>query len=317
MNRFLPDPLILLLLATLAFATLFPASGDVAYYVDLLAQAAIMLLFFLNGVKLPRENLVAAVVHWRLHALILGTTYLLLPLLGFGLFLLWPSLLPDNLWPGVLFLCALPSTVQMSISFTSIARGNVAASVTSAAASNLLGVVLTPLIIGLLLHVQGDGTISVEGVRKVAQQILLPFIAGHLLRPWLSAWAARHKQLITWSDRLTILLAVYRAFSVAVIGGIWSQFPVTTLLVLALVCAALLSAAMLFALQSARKAGFPEADARAALYCGSFKSIVTGVPMAGVLFPGAGAMILPVMIYHQLQAMFSATISRRQAKSDP
>jgi sodium/bile acid cotransporter 7 len=317
MNRFLPDPLILLLLATLAFATLFPASGDVAYYVDSLAQAAIMLLFFLNGVKLPRESLVAAVVHWRLHALILGTTYLLLPLLGFGLFMLWPSLLPDNLWPGVLFLCALPSTVQMSISFTSIARGNVAASVTSAAASNLLGVVLTPLIIGLLLHVQGDGTISVEGVQKVAKQILLPFVAGHLLRPWLSAWAARHKQLITWSDRLTILLAVYRAFSVAVLGGIWSQFPVTTLLVLALVCAALLSAAMLFALQSARKAGFPEADARAALYCGSFKSIVTGVPMAGVLFPGAGAMILPVMIYHQLQAMFSATISRRQAKSDP
>jgi solute carrier family 10 (sodium/bile acid cotransporter), member 7 len=317
MNRFLPDPLILLLLATLAFATLFPASGDVAYYVDSLAQAAIMLLFFLNGVKLPRESLVAAVVHWRLHALILGTTYLLLPLLGFGLFMLWPSLLPDNLWPGVLFLCALPSTVQMSISFTSIARGNVAASVTSAAASNLLGVVLTPLIIGLLLHVQGDGTISVDGVQKVAKQILLPFVAGHLLRPWLSAWAARHKQLITWSDRLTILLAVYRAFSVAVIGGIWSQFPVTTLLVLALVCAALLSAAMLFALQSARKAGFPEADARAALYCGSFKSIVTGVPMAGVLFPGAGAIILPVMIYHQLQAMFSATISRRQAKSEP
>lgn len=317
MNRFLPDPLILLLLATLALATLFPASGDAVFYVDQLANAAIMLLFFLNGVKLPRENLVAAVVHWRLHALILGTTYLLLPLLGFSLFLLWPALLPDKLWAGVLFLCALPSTVQMSVSFTSIARGNVAASVTSAAASNLLGVILTPLIIGLLLHVQGDGGVSMKGLWKVVQMLLLPFIAGHLLRPWLADWAARRKQLITWSDRFTILLAVYRAFSIAVIQGIWSQTPVTTLLVLALVCAVLLSAAMLFALNSARKAGFPEADARSALYCGSFKSIVTGVPMASVLFPGAGAMILPVMIYHQLQAMFSATISRRQAKSEP
>jgi solute carrier family 10 (sodium/bile acid cotransporter), member 7 len=219
----------------------------------------------------------------------------------------------------VLLLCALPSTVQMSVSFTSIAHGNVAASVTSAAASNLLGVVLTPLIIGLLLHVTGDGegTVSLQGIEKVAKQILLPFIAGHLLRPWLGAWAARHKLLITWTDRLTILLAVYRAFSVAVIGGIWSQYSVATLLVLALVCAALLSAAMQFSLRVARKAGFPEADARSALYCGSFKSIVTGVPMAAVLFPAAGAMILPVMIYHQLQAMFSATISRRQAKSEP
>ena len=144
----------------------------------------------------------------------------------------------------------------------------------------MLGVVLTPLIIGVLLHVQGDGSISWSDIGKVARQLLLPFIAGHLLRPWLAAWASRHKHLITWSDRLTILLAVYRAFSVAVIGGIWSQFPVTTLLVLAAVCAALLAAAMLFSLHIARRAGFSEPDARAALYCGSFKSIVTGVPMA-------------------------------------
>ena len=137
MSRFFPDPLILLLLGTLTLATLFPASGDVVPYVNGLATAAIMLLFFLNGVKLPRENLLAAVVHWRLHALILGTTYLLLPLLGFGLSILWPSLLPESLCAGVLLLCALPSTVQMSVSFTSIARGNVAASVTSAAASNM------------------------------------------------------------------------------------------------------------------------------------------------------------------------------------
>src|SRR6188768_2203724 len=220
MNRFLPDPLILMLLGTLALATLYPASDGVVPYVNGVANAAIMLLFFLNGVKLPRENLLAAVVHWRLHALILGTTFLLLPLLGFGLSMLWPSLLPESLWAGVLFLCALPSTVQMSVSFTSIARGNVAASVTSAAASNLLGVVLTPLIIGLLLHVQGDGESSVslrEGIEKVAKQLLLPFVAGHLLRPWLAAWAARHKHLISWSDRITILLAVYRAFSIAVL----------------------------------------------------------------------------------------------------
>lgn len=319
MNRFLPDPLIPALLATLALATLFPASGEVAGYVDALARAAIMLLFFLNGVKLPRENLLAALAHWRLHALILGTTFVLLPLLGFGLSMLWPSLLPGDLWAGVLFLCALPSTVQMSVSFTSMARGNVAASVTSAAASNLLGVVLTPLIIGLLLHVQGDSAVSAEGIWNLVQQLLLPFIAGHLLRPWLAGWAARRKQLITWSDRFTILLAVYRAFSLAVIHGVWSLYSVTTLLVLALVCVALLSAAMLFALKGARKAGFPEADARSALYCGSFKSIVTGVPMASVLFSASqvGPMILPVMIYHQLQAMFSATISRRQSGSEP
>lgn len=50
------------------------------------------------------------------------------------------------------------------------------------------------------------------------------------------------------------------------------------------------------------------------LYCGSLKSLVSGVPMARVLFPSAqiGAIILPVMIYHQLQLMVCATIARRQ-----
>jgi sodium/bile acid cotransporter 7 len=318
MNRFIPDPFIPILLATVALASLFPASGAAADYLGTAATAAVMLLFFLHGLKLPRENLVAALVNWRLHLFILGTTYLVFPLVGIGLARLWPSLLPADLWAGVLFLCALPSTVQMSIAFTSMARGNVAAAVTSAAASNLIGIVLTPLIAGALLHVQG-GNVSPAGIWKVVKVLLLPFVAGHLLRPWLAEWAARRKQLISWSDRLTILLSVYSAFSQAVIDGIWSRIPATTLLIAVAVCAAMLAIVMLFASTGARLAGFPRDERRSALYCGAFKSVVSGVPMARVLFPSAeiGAMILPLMMYHQLQMMVSATLAPRQAKQEP
>lgn len=316
MNRFIPDPFIPALLATVVLASLFPVSGVTAGYLGTVATAAVMLLFFLHGLKLPRENLVAALVHWRLHLLILCTTYVLFPLLGMGMSKLWPSLLPANLWAGVLFLCALPSTVQMSIAFTSLAKGNVAASVTSAAASNLLGILLTPLIAGTLLHAQGGGAVPLSGIWKVVLQLLLPFVVGHLLRPWLADWAARQKKLISWSDRLTILLSVYSAFSAAVIAGIWSQVPFTTMLTLVAVCATLLTIAMLFTLNATRLAGFSVPDCRTAQYCGSFKSLVSGVPMARVLFPSAeiGAIILPIMIFHQLQLMFSATIAPRQAK---
>ncbi len=319
MNRFIPDPFIPALLATVVLASLFPVAGDAAGYLSTVATAAVMLLFFLHGLKLPRENLVAALVHWRLHLLILCTTYLLFPLLGMGISKLWPSLLPANLWAGVLFLCALPSTVQMSIAFTSLAKGNVAASVTSAAASNLLGIMLTPVIAGALLHAQGGGAVPLSGIWKVVLQLLLPFVVGHLLRPFLAGWAARQKKLISWSDRLTILLSVYSAFSAAVIAGIWAQVPFTTLLTLVAVCATILTIAMLFTLHSTRLAGFSVADGRTAQYCGSFKSLVSGVPMARVLFPSAeiGAIILPIMIYHQLQLMFSATIAPRQAKRTP
>jgi solute carrier family 10 (sodium/bile acid cotransporter), member 7 len=316
MNRFIPDPFIPALLATVVLATLFPVSGDSASYLSTVATAAVMLLFFLHGVKLPRENLVAALIHWRLHLLILGTTYVLFPLVGMGVSKLWPSLLPTNLWTGVLFLCALPSTVQMSIAFTSMAKGNVAASVTSAAASNVLGIALSPVIAGALLHAQGGGA-SLSGIWKVALQLLLPFVVGHLLHSALKDWASRQKKLITWSDRLTILLSVYSAFSAAVIAGIWSQVPITTLLTLVAVCATILLIAILFTINSSRLAGFSTEDGRAAQYCGSFKSLVSGVPMARVLFPSAeiGAIILPIMIYHQLQLMVSATVAPRQARS--
>lgn len=317
MNRFLPDPFIPAVLLTLLLATLWPASGDVAVAVGVLAKAAVMLLFFLHGAKLPRENLVAAVTHWRLHLLILASTYLLFPVLGLALTSLIPSLLPAQLWAGVLFLCALPSTVQMSIAFTAMARGNVAASVTSAAASNLLGVFLTPLIAGALLQAQGSGALPLDSIWKVVVQLLLPFAAGHLLRPLLADWAARNKRLITWSDRLTILLAVYSAFSAAVIDDIWSDFTLATLLTLAAVCGVLLTSVMLLTIGGSRILGLTTPDQRSVQYCGSFKSLVSGVPMASVLFPSPaiGAMILPVMIYHQLQLMVSATVAPRQARS--
>jgi sodium/bile acid cotransporter 7 len=319
MNRFIPDPFLPMLLATVVLATLLPATGVTAAHLGTAATAAVMLLFFLHGVKLPRENLVAALVNWRLHLLILGTTFLLLPLLGLGISKLWPALLPANLWAGVLFLCALPSTVQMSVTFTSLAKGNVAASVTSAALSNLLGIALTPVIASTLLHVQGGGAVPLAGIGKVVLQLLLPFVVGHLLRHWLGNWAARQKKLIAWSDRLTILLSVYSAFSAAVIAGIWSQVPLITLVALASVCATLLAAGMLFTLNAARMAGQSIADGRSALYCGSFKSLVSGVPMARVLFPSAelGAIILPIIIYHQLQLMVSATIAPRQSRRTP
>jgi sodium/bile acid cotransporter 7 len=315
LNRFLPDPFILALLATVGLATLLPADGAAATQVGYVATAAVVLLFFLHGVRLPRESLVAALVHWRLHLSILLATYALFPLFGAALSKVAPGLLPAGLWAGVLFLCALPSTVQTSIAYTSMAKGNVAASVASAAASNLLGIALTPLIAGLLLHTQG-GAVPLSGIWKVVLQLLLPFVVGHALRPWLAQWATRQRKLLTYSDRLTILLSVYSAFSAAVIAGIWSTVPPLTLLVLAAICGLILAAALLATRTIGRLAGFSTADGRTLLYCGTLKSLVSGVPMARVLFPSAeiGAIILPVMIYHQLQLMICATIARRQGQ---
>ena len=313
MGRLLPDRFILALLATVLLASILPVSGEAAVYVGYVATGAVVLLFFLHGVRMPRENLVAALGNWRLHLLILAVTFAVFPLLGAGMARAWPALLPAGLWAGVLFLCALPSTVQTSIAFTSIANGNVGASVASAALSNLLGIALTPLLAGLLLHAQG-GAVPLSGIWKIVLQLLLPFVVGHLLRSKLGDWATRQKFILTYTDRVTVLLTVYSAFSAAVIGGIWSQVAPMTLLTLLVICAVLLGLVLLCTVYVARIAGLPVADGRSLMHCGSLKSLVSGVPMARVLFPSAeiGAIMLPIMIFHQLQLMVCAWIARRQ-----
>ncbi|MEO7774986.1 MAG: bile acid:sodium symporter family protein [Steroidobacteraceae bacterium] len=317
LRRYL-DPFMLALLLTIALAFVLPVQGFGAEILGILATAAVVILFFLHGLRLPRQALFAAVQHWRLHLLILSITYLLMPAIGLGFATLFPSLLPLSLWTGVLFLCALPSTVQSAIAFTLIGRGNVAGAVASAAASNLLGVVLTPLLIGLLAHNTGGAGPSFAGIWKIVLQLLLPFAIGHLCRPYLADWAARNKQFMAYTDRGTIVLAVYSAFSAAVIGGIWQQIPLERMVVVLALCAGLLAFVLTLTAWLARALGYSREDEVTIVFCGSHKSLASGVPMARVLFAGpeVGFVILPVMIFHQLQLMASVWLARRYAQSD-
>jgi sodium/bile acid cotransporter 7 len=310
----LPDRFILFLIGTVALASLLPARGGFATLVGYLATAAIVLLFFLHGAKLPRAAIVAGIRHWRLHLLIMGSTYLLFPLLGLALAAPVPGLLPPALWTGILFLCALPSTVQSSIAFTSAAGGNVPAAIAAAAASQLLGIVLTPIGVGLLASVHG-GVIDVSGIGPILLQLLAPFIAGHLLRPWIGGWIDRHRSLTAISDRSTILISVYSAFSAAVVEGIWGRLPLPVLAALIGVCVLLLVLILLATRMLARLLGFSREDEITIVFCGSKKSIISGVPMARVLLPGPemGIVLLPLMIFHQIQLMACAWLAQRYA----
>ena len=149
------DPYIVALLLTVVLASVLPAQGSFAKAMDLVANAGIVLLFFLHGAKLSREAILAGAGHWRLHLTVLAATFVLFPLLGLGIAAL-PGL-PAVVATGMLFLTLLPSTVQSSIAFTSIARGNVAAAVCSASFSNFLGIFLTPLLVAVLMGATAGG----------------------------------------------------------------------------------------------------------------------------------------------------------------
>jgi sodium/bile acid cotransporter 7 len=314
LRRLIPDPFLLVLVATLLLATFVPARGPFAAAVGWLSIVTIVLLFFFHGAKLAREQVIAGLTHWRLHLTILGCTFLFFPLLGVIGVRIWPGLMPHDLWTGMLFLCALPSTVQSAIAFVSMARGNVPAAIASASASQMLGIIVTPVLLGLMAGAHGGG-INIEGIGKIAAQILLPFMVGHLLRPWIGAWVGRHKALIGITDRSTIVVAVYGAFSAAVLEGLWHKLPPATLAILFGVNAVLLGVALGFTWGVGRMLGFDRADRIAIQFCGTKKSLLQGVPMAKVLFPAAqtGVILLPIMLFHQMQLMACAFIARRYA----
>ncbi|MBA2925784.1 bile acid:sodium symporter [Pseudomonas sp. P7] len=314
--RFLPDNFTLTLIATVILASLLPASGQTAVAFGWVTNLAIALLFFLHGAKLSRQAIVAGAGHWRLHLLVFSLTFVLFPLLGLALKPVLSPLIGKDLYMGMLYLCALPATVQSAIAFTSLARGNIPAAICSAAASSLFGIFLTPLLVTLLLNVHGEGSSTVDAILKISVQLLLPFIAGQIARRWIGEWVGRNKAWLKFVDQGSILLVVYGAFSEAVNEGIWHQIPLWELGGLVVACCVLLALVLVASSVLGKAFGFNQEDRITILFCGSKKSLATGVPMAQVLFAGAsmGVLILPLMLFHQIQLMVCAALAQRYAK---
>ncbi|HTJ28400.1 MAG TPA: bile acid:sodium symporter family protein [Candidatus Limnocylindria bacterium] len=314
--RFLPDNFTLALISTVIVASFIPARGAGMDIFNVLTTIAIALLFFLHGAKLSRDAIIAGATHWRLHLLVFACSFLVFPLLGLVLKPVLAPLVTPDLYLGVLFLCTLPSTVQSSIAFTSIARGNVPAAVCSASASSLIGIVLTPLLAGLIVVRHGStGGSSLGSIGDIVMQLLVPFLAGQFARRWIGAWVDDRKAMLKLVDQSSILLVVYVAFSEAVDQGLWQHTPPLALGGILIVDAVLLALALATTTFASRRLGFSKEDEITIVFCGSKKSLASGVPMAKVLFAGhaVGAIVLPLMLFHQIQLMTCAVLARRFA----
>jgi solute carrier family 10 (sodium/bile acid cotransporter), member 7 len=245
--------------------------------------------------------------------LVFCATFLAFPIVGFALKPLASGLLSPPLLLGLMFLCTLPSTVQASVAFTSIAGGNVASALCSASASSLIGMLATPLLAGLILHAHGG--FSLGALRGITFELLLPFLAGQALQARIGGFVRQHRKMLGLVDRGSVLLMVYTVFSAATIGGIWHELAPRSFALVVAIDGALLALMLAFTALAARGLGFTRADEIAIVFCGSKKSLVSGIPMANVLFaaPALGLVLLPLMIFHQMQLMACAALARRYA----
>ncbi|ENX29770.1 MULTISPECIES: bile acid:sodium symporter family protein [Acinetobacter] len=307
----------ILLFVMVLLASVLPVSGQAAEVFGWVTTGAIAILFFLHGAKLSREAVVQGIMHWKLHTLVFALTFALFPILGL---LAKPILLPmlgQELYWGFLFMCFLPSTVQSSIAFTSVAHGNVAGAVCSASFSNLIGMFITPLLVAFFILGQSDhGFDPTSSIIQITLLLLVPFISGQILRPWIYPQMMKMPKIVKVFDQGSILLVVYGAFSSAVVAGLWNEVSLSTLLLLLLACSVLLTIVMLLSLYIPRWLGFSRADQKTAFFCGSKKTLASGVPMAQILFIGQplGMIVLPIMIFHQIQLMVCGIIANLWAK---
>jgi solute carrier family 10 (sodium/bile acid cotransporter), member 7 len=319
MRRFLPDTFTTLLVLTVLLASQLPIHGEPAHWFSLATKIAIAALFFLHGARLSRDVVIAGLLHWRLHLVIVAVTFGLFPLVGLGLGFALKGAISPELIIGLIYLCTLPSTVQSSIAFTSMAGGNVPAAICAASASNIFGMFLTPILCGLLLSAGGHGGVSLDAMMQIFVQLLLPFIAGQLLQPIIGNWVRAHKKILMPIDRGSILMVVFGAFSEAMIEGIWHNFDVMDIVLIAVVDMALLAIMLAVTMFGSRKLGFSREDEITITFCGSKKSLASGVPMANAIFAGQpiGAIVLPLMLFHQIQLMACAVIAQRYAAKLP
>ncbi len=309
------DPYLFALVGAVALAALVPARGPAEAAAHYAVYGAVALLFFLYGARLSPQAVVEGLMHWRLQSIVFAATFIIFPLIGLVVTEAARPWLPADLALGLLYLCLLPSTVQSSIAFTSIARGNVPAALCSASVSNLFGIVVTPALVALLMTSHGAG-FSLRALQDVALQLLLPFAAGQLLRPLIGKWLIGHRRLTSFVDRGSILIIVYAAFSEGMVAGVWLQLSWESLaLVLALDCVILATALIATTLLS-RRLGFSKQDEIAIVFCGSKKSMASGIPMANILFPGQAIslIVLPLMLFHQAQLFACAVLAQRYAR---
>jgi len=308
-SRIFPDRFVPVLLATILLASLLPVHGAAVPVAQGLSTAAIVFLFFLNGVRLPRDEVLHGIRNWKLQGGALTFCFCAMALLGLTAQTATAPLLPPTLALGFLFLGILPSTVQSATAASSLAGGNVAASVVAAALLNLSGVIVSPLLFAALAGSAGE--ISGAGALRIVAILLLPFIAGQFAQAWLRPWVLAHRGLATFMDRTAIAIAVYVAFSAAVVAGIWEMLDGREIGIVLGVVAVLLALSFGGAWLFGALLRLKRPDRITLLFSGAQKSIAVGAPLAATLFPPAiaGMVLVPILVYHMAQLILSAWIA--------
>ena len=320
LRRLAQDWFLLGMLTAVLLASFFPEAGKSGGWLHMenTVDIGVAIVFFLHGLTISLDSFKAGLMRWPVHVVVQMLTFALFPLLFFPFRAAFGGFIPPALMLGFLYLCVLPSTITSSVAMTGMAKGNVPAAIFNATLSSLIGILMTPLLVSLMANTQGAGELPLlDTVLGIARMLLLPLIVGQLLRPLLFPWYSRYKAVTGKLDKLVILMLVFAAFSDSVAAGLWRDNGKEIIVATLLGAAVLLAIVLGLSTALARRMGFNTEDEITIVFCGSKKTLASGVPMATLLFganPSLGLIVLPIMFYHQLQLFVCSLLAARYAK---
>lgn len=286
---------------------------------DLVGNAGIALILFFQGLSLALEKIKSGAANWRLHLIIQCFTFAIFPIVGLLLNKVVPLVFPNQpeaVRDGFLYLCVLPSTISTSVVLTAIARGNTAGALFNAAFSNILGVLVTPLLVHLLMQKTGQTGDFGPLLLKITMLTLLPFGLGMALRPSLKAVVEQCKLWMARISNLVILFIVYAAFCESVEEQIWGRFGSTLTVQIFGLVVFLFTLMSLLVWGSCKALRLNQEDAVAAYFCSVKKTLAMGVPLAMLIFGERSDLtliLLPIMFYHPLQLFVNGLLANRWA----
>ena len=315
---------IVALLCSVALAFMFPSPGAKGGWMhpELLNNAGVALILLLQGLAMAVERMKAGASNWRLHVIVQSFTFLLFPIVGLAFHeitrFIWPSE-PSALRDGFLYLCVLPSTVSTSVVLTTVARGNTPGAIFNAALSNILGVILTPLLVHLLMQASGQFSSFGPLLLKITLLTLLPFAVGMGIRPFVRKWVDAHGTSLNILSNGVILFIVYTAFCDSVEGRIWEHYGMELTVKVLLGVIALFTTVSLLVWAVSNAARLGKEDFIAALFCSVKKTLAMGVPLAQLIFgakANLGLILLPIMFYHPFQLFVCGLLANHFARQN-
>ena len=315
------DGFVLSVIAVIGIAYVFPQWGtpESKIPIDTISAIGISLIFFFYGLKLSPTKLKAGIKNWKLHLLVQGSTFLIFPLLVLIFRPFIQNEAQETIWLAFFFLAALPSTVSSSVVMVSMAKGNIPAAIFNASISGIIGVVLTPLWMGLFVQSAQTDFDFTDIYIKLFVQIILPVVVGILLQRFLGEFAQKYNKRLTLFDKSVILLIIYKSFAESFEGDIFSTVSVLDLLMLFV--AVLILFGIVFSLTGflAKKMRFNTADQITAQFCGTKKSLVHGTVFSKIIFgnlASIGVILLPLMIFHAIQLLIISTVASRMSRKN-